>query len=144
MRAAHSCRSLEELLAEAEDFNTMRCVPPEDADKVVGIARRAWGYTEEGHNHFGQHGAWFPLDEINALTAPDYQDVLVLLTFLRGHNGPDATFMISNGLGERFGWPIRRIVAARKLLIRLGYVRETRPASGWHGPALHRWCARQG
>jgi hypothetical protein len=139
MKCARACQSLDELLAEAEDFNIMHCSPPEDADKVVGIARRAWCYTEEGRNRFGQHGAWFPLDEINALTVPNHQDVLVLLTFLRGNNGPDARFMIANGLTKTLGWGLQRLRKARKLLVTLRYVREVRSASGRGGAARYRW-----
>jgi hypothetical protein len=105
----------------------------------VAIARRAWRYTEEGLNRFGQHGAWLPLDEINALAAPDYQDVLVLLMFLKGHNGPDARFMIANGLTETFGWGRQRLRVARRQLVKRGYVREVRSATGRGGPALYRW-----
>jgi hypothetical protein len=140
MRAAHTCKNLEELLAEAETVN-MRCNPILDLQEVHGIAGRAWSYTISGRNHFGQHGAWFALDEIKALTVRGRQDVLVLLAFLRVSNGPNAEFIIANGFSKQFGWPIRRIVAVRKLLLELGYVREVRAASSFHGPALYRWAA---
>jgi hypothetical protein len=34
----------------------------------------------------------------------DDQDAFFLLAFLRAHQGPDATFMCTNRLGDRFGW----------------------------------------
>ena len=138
MRRAPKCLGFDELLATAETFN-MRCAPPLDAAEVLRVANNAWRYTHQGRNRFGQHGAWLPTDLCNALTAPGRQDVLVLLTYLRGNNGPDATFMIANGLAETLGWPRKRLAEARRLLLRLRYARQVRAPSSGYGPALFRW-----
>jgi hypothetical protein len=138
MRHASHCTDFNVLLAQAESFN-VHCTPPLDTDEVIHVATNAWSYTHQGRNRFGQTGAWFPTDECNALTAPDRHDALVLLTFLRGQNGPDAEFMIANGLAETLGWQRKRLAATRRLLIELGYISEVRAASSYRGAALYQW-----
>ena len=58
-------------------------------------------------------------------------------------NGPDAEFLIADGLGEARGWPRRFVPAGRKALLDLGVVRCVRvPLKG--APGLYRWENPQG
>ena len=104
-------------------------------------AQSAWGYTERGQNRFGQHGAWFPAEEVTSLVY-DEQDVFLLLAFLRSHNGPQSTFMITNaGLARLLRWRPERVATARRRLIELGYIAMLKQAGRGH-PALFRWVTQ--
>lgn len=135
MRHAHHCDDLDALLDVARTFNE-DCLPPLEEAEVMKAAQSAWGYTERGQNRFGQHGAYFPIEEV--MTMIDDQDAFMLLAFLRAHQGPLATFMCANGLTETFRWDRRRLAAARSRLIELDYIRPVRQAGRGH-PALFRW-----
>jgi hypothetical protein len=135
MRQAHGCTSFDDQLAFARETNASYSPPLEEME-VMNVAKSAWDYTERGQNRFGQHGAWFPVDEVAAMLP--YQDGFVLLAFLRAQEGPQATFMIANALAEKFGWPRQRLAAARRCLIELGYVEQIRRATTGRA-ALFRW-----
>jgi hypothetical protein len=135
MRQAHGCSTFDELLAFARETNATYSPPLEEME-VMNVAKSAWDYTERGQNRFGQHGAWFPVDEVAAMLP--HQDAFVLLAFLRAQEGPQATFMIANALAEKFGWPRQRLAAARHRLIELGYVEQVRRATTGLA-ALFRW-----
>ena len=116
---------------------------PEEVNTVVG---NVWQYTVDGENRIGLRSAIMPVDDIDALIGGGQrdQDALMLLSFLRGHQGPSAEFWITNSLhDEKFGWRRQRLVAARDRLIELGYVRQTRPARS-RSPALYRWRGYMG
>jgi hypothetical protein len=139
MRHAHHCDDLAALVDVARTQNES-CNPPlPDAD-IMSIARSAWKITEEGRNYFGQHGARFSLAEVIAMiTMPD---AFTLLGYLRAMNGRTAEFWIANGLARTFTWDRERFARARKQLIALGHVRQTKPARK-HSPALYRWAIRR-
>jgi hypothetical protein len=139
MREAHDVDDYAQLLDRAETLNEEFGEPMQQIE-VAKIATSAWGYTERGENRYGQHGAWFPTDEANALIQDD-QDSYLLLSFLRANQGPDATFMVANGLSEVFRWKRHRLAAARSRLIELGYFKRIRQAGDGH-PALYRWLPR--
>jgi hypothetical protein len=101
MRRGRSCANFDQLLAFARDINLYYRPPMDDAE-VIKVANSAWRYTEQGKNRFGQHGVWCPIEEVTNLLHD--QDALILLTFLRAHNGPHRQFMIANGLTETFDW----------------------------------------
>lgn len=82
MKAAHHVESFDELLDVARTYND-DCLPPMEDSEVITAAQSALGYTERGQNRFGQHGAWFPLDEVNRLIGD--QDAAFLLIFLRAN-----------------------------------------------------------
>jgi hypothetical protein len=147
MRQAHRSKTFDMLKADAREFNATRCVPPMADEQIVAAAASAWRYTERGTNRFGQHGAWLTTQEVNQLVAEP--DVLVLLSFLKANNGPDAEFMIANGLAEgpnaKLPMNRKRLSRARDRILELGYVYQTRAAGGWdRTPALFRWCRRGG
>jgi Bifunctional DNA primase/polymerase, N-terminal len=139
MKAAHHVESFDDLLDVGRTFGES-CEPPMEDDRVISTAQSAWGYTERGENRFGQHGAWFPLDEVNRMIDGD-QDAALLLMFMRAHQGPDSTFMCANGLAEKFGWHRIRLANARRGLIELGYLIPVRQAGRGH-PAQFRWGRR--
>jgi hypothetical protein len=138
MRAAHHVDCFDDLLDVGRTFGD-NCEPPMEEARVISTAQSAWGYTQRGLNRFGQHGAWFPLDEVDRLV--DYQDAFFLLAFLRAHQGPDATFMCANGLAEKFGWHRVRFANARRRLIELGHLKAVRNA-GYRTAALFRWTKK--
>jgi hypothetical protein len=136
MKQAHHCDRPDDLVDVARTYNMQMQQPLDDAE-VIKTARSAWGYAERGQNRFGQHGAWFPLDEVSAFP-PHHPDAFFLLAFLRAHNGPWAHFMCANGLAEVFGWQRKRLALARTQLIELHYIKHVRQA-GRGVPALYRW-----
>jgi hypothetical protein len=135
MRRAAGAKSLSEVLEAAHSFNAL-CVPPLGEARVVSTAQSAWNYTVQGSNRFGQHGAWFPADEIRGMLTD--QDAFLLLAFLRAHNGPCAGFMCTNSLSEHLRWDRRRLATARHRLIQLGYMKCVQPA-GRGRAALYEW-----
>jgi len=138
MKSAHHVDSFDDLLDVARTFND-NCLPPLEDSEVITAAQSAWKYTERGLNRFGQHGAWFPLDEVNRLI--DDQDAALLLMFLRANQGPNSTFICVNGLAEKFGWHRNRFAKARRRLIDLGYMKPIRQA-GYRSAALFRWTRK--
>jgi hypothetical protein len=136
MRQGHAVANFNELLAFARDTNATFS-PPMEEEEVMKTVSSVWAYTERGDNRFGQHGAYFPIDEVASLLT--HQDAFILLAFLRAHNGPWATFMCTNRLSARFGWKPRRLSAARTCLLQLGYLALVRNAGRGH-PALYQWA----
>lgn len=134
---AHSYDDLNRLLDRAQTLNKELVDPMQEAE-VAKIVGSIWKYTAEGRNRFGKHGAWFSLDEVERFNGES--DEFFLLGFLRAHNQPEATFMVANGLAERLGWTLRRLVLARSHLIARGYLKIVRQARQ-HIAALYRWRA---
>jgi hypothetical protein len=117
------------------------CLEPMSAPEVSKIVDSVWKWTIEGHNHIGQRGAFVQDYEVDNMIGDD-NDALMLLLFLRRHQGPDATFWITNGLAETFGWRRQRLANARKRLIERGLVQPMRQIGGtWPGHAAeYRWA----
>lgn len=139
MHSAHHCDDFETLLDVARTRND-EFRPPLGDEEVVKIAKSAWGYTERGENRFGQTGAWLPTAEINSLIDAN-PDALLLLTVLRGNNGPRSKFMVANGMKDTFGWSRQRMAKARRWLENHGYLVEVEAPDSWSGPALYRWAS---
>jgi hypothetical protein len=135
MGQAHHCDDLDALLDVARTFN-QHCNPPMSDAEVIKTARSAWRYQVGGRNRVGQHGAWFPTAEVDRMI--QHPDALILLMFLRAHEGPWATFMVANGLADTFRWTRKRLAAARDGLLALGYVKRVRQA-GYRSAALYKW-----
>lgn len=115
MREAHHVDDYEQLLDRVETLNQEYVEPMQQAE-VAKIAESAWGYTERGENRFGQYGVRFPTREVNELIETSPDDYL-LLSYLRANNKPDATFWVTNGMAETFGWSRQRLAAARRSLL---------------------------
>jgi hypothetical protein len=136
MRQAKHSPDLDTLIALAKTSYDM----PVNDDELRSTARKAWTYTVEGRNYVDQiGGARLSPAECEALFTAMDSDALYLLAYLRHHEGPNATFMIANGMAEDWAWRRHRFAAARQRLLDLGYIREVRPASSGYGPAQHRW-----
>jgi hypothetical protein len=135
LRAVKGCDHFDQLLDWGRTQNGF-CAEPMSDKEVTGIMQNAWRYETSGLNRVGRFGAYFPIEEIDKLIGEP--DDLTLLAFLRAHNHPDATFMVANGLAERFGWYRQRLAASRRRLIQRGYLTTVRQA-GQHTPALYRW-----
>jgi hypothetical protein len=142
MRQAHHCDDLYAVLEIARRFNMQNCNPPLPDDEVMQVAQNAWRYTASSQNHYGTR--WVRLSQQEAVgLACDGHDQLILLAFLRAKNGPEAEFMVANGLEATLGLPRKRLSAARQRLIELGYVKQVRKAS-FHTAGLFRWAASPG
>jgi hypothetical protein len=143
MREARRVDSFDALLLAARTFNEA-CSPPLDDGDVVRIARSAWNYDSNGFNRFGQHGSWISGPEYDELLSQDDGLVVVgLLSFLRRHQGPWAEFMcVNEGVAQKLKCPEKRVAAARRRLIELGYIKPTRRA-GRGTPALFVWPPRK-
>jgi hypothetical protein len=137
MKQALSVRSFAELLDAARRFNQTRCTPPMENEEMNITVHSAWHITEQGRNHFGQHGAWLGFAEVATMVRND-QDGMVLLAFLRANNGPWASFMCANGMAETFGWTRKRLAEARHRLVELGHIELLRPAATGR-TAVYRW-----
>ena len=135
MRIARGATSFERLLYEVTAYNETN-QPPLEKDEVMSICESAWQYTENNQNRFGQHGAYFPTEEVVSMLQD--QDAFFLLAYLRAQQGPWSTFMVANGLTETFGWRRHRLAAARTRLIEMGYLLPLRQAGKGH-PALFKW-----
>ena len=138
-RAARGCDDFDQLLDYAQTQNGQFGVPMQDAE-VMKVATSVWKMQCEGRNRFGTFGAWFPIEEVETFRADP--DDFYLLAFLRAHNHPDSTFMVANGLAERFGWRRQRLAAARRRLIERGHFKAVRQAGDGH-PALYRWQSKK-
>jgi hypothetical protein len=138
MRQAHNCENLDALLAIAHSFNQWQ--PPLPDDEVECVVNSVWNYTSTGRNRFGQFGAWFTLAECDFFLERGavMHDGFILLAFLRVRNGPNATFMITNTMAEKFGWSRKRLARARTMLVDMKAIRQYRPARR-NTPALYQW-----
>jgi hypothetical protein len=106
----------------------------EDSE-VVQVAQSVWSGKQRGLLRAGSFRV--SPDDVDILMMTDH-DAYILLSFLRRHQGPDATFMCTNTLAERLGWCRHRQAAARSKLIALGYIKPLRQAATGL-PSLFRW-----
>ena len=130
MRHAPRCDSFNDLLDVAATFNREVCQFPLPDAEVMRSARSAWECTEKGLNRFGKTGAYVATEEVNQLVNTGGMDAVALVTWLRAQNGPNATFMVANGLAKHFGWGRLRLAAARKHLVNADIIRCVRPTKG--------------
>ena len=135
MRTARRCDNLDQLLDRARHHNSQLPIPLEEAE-VMKTTASAWGYEQQGLNRYGQHGAYFPFEQVIGLCSDP--DAFTLLAYLRANNGPWSDFWIANGLAETFGWGDKRLAAARHRLIERGDVVEVR-APRRHSPGIYQW-----
>ncbi|WP_027545332.1 primase C-terminal domain-containing protein [Bradyrhizobium sp. WSM2254] len=133
MRDAHSCDTFDDLLDVARSFNEDSCIPPLDADEVVNVARSAWKYTMEGTNRIGRHGAWLSAASLDDMVQDPY--FTTLIAWLQAQNGPNARFLVADGLREKFGWPREQFRRVRRKAIRTGWIvplTKPKPARQWN------------
>jgi hypothetical protein len=135
MRVAKGVTTFDQLVAEILAYNE-RSLPPLEKEEIMSLCDSAWKYTLNNQNRFGQHGAYFPTDEVVSMLHD--QDAFVLLAFLRAKQGPWNTFMVANGLTEVLHWQRKRLAAARTRLVEMEYLTPVRQA-GKGVPALFKW-----
>lgn len=129
----------QQLLDFAQRLNA-EAAEPMDLNEVTKIVGSIWKMTERGDNHIGQHGVYMQAGEIDDLTGD--ADAFFLLAFLRAHQGSASTFWIANGLAETFGWTVKRLAAARLVLIERKKVQMIRRPRQGH-PAQYAWPQNQ-
>lgn len=141
MRHAPYCDSLDALLDIGRTFNE-DAEPPLSHPEVVKTVTSAWSYEERGENRFGRGpGVFLSRTEFVALW-PHGTHVVGLLVQLKTINGPDAEFWIADGWHRNLGWTIERLRAARRALLKLGYiVCVSKPRRGH--PAHYRWTGHR-
>jgi hypothetical protein len=134
-RAVGGMDSLDQLLHYARAANEQLGQPMSDA-RVISTANSVWKMHCEGRNWAGKHGSFSTVDEIRDFGGD--ADSFYLLSFLRGGNSADSTFMITNSLSEQFGWQRKRLAGARDRLIERRIIRQVAYA-GKGRAALYRW-----
>ena len=140
VRTAKRCNSLDQLLDRARNHNSQLPNPLQE-NEAMKTAASAWDYEQRGLNRYGQHGAYFPIEEVIGLCANP--DAFTLLAYLRANNGPWSDFWVANGLAETFGWGIKRLATARRILIERGDVVLIKP-SHKGSPAVYEWASKSG
>ena len=65
--------------------------------------------------------------------------ILGVFAYLAAENGPDAQFMIADGLAEARGWPRRLVPTAREIMLQIGVIKRV-GRMGKAGPYLYRWA----
>ena len=129
MDEANNCDTYEKLLDRARTLNEGFGEPMEAAE-VIRCTASAWKKAARGENWCGRGRS--RQAEVDRLVGDPY--VLSLLDWLKVHHGPDNTFMIADGLADVLGWPRRRLPAARRSLIAMGYLTVVRAAHSQHVP----------
>ena len=132
---AGHCDDLAALMDAARTWVEQRAAGSLPDAEVVRTAASVWRFRG-GRKLFMQHiieGPAFP----KLMADPE---VWTVCSFLMIEQGPDAQFMIADGLGEARGWPRRMVPKARKALLDLKIIEQVRrPGNGL--AALYRWKA---
>jgi hypothetical protein len=134
MRFANNADDLESMMKEAARYNDSLSTPL-PASEIAAVAQNAWWYETQGLNRMGRRGAYFSTTAIDEMPGPD---VAWLLMWLRGHNAPEDSFWVADGLAEKLKMGWRRFAAARKEAIESGWlvvVRNRAPGR----PVMYRW-----
>lgn len=139
MRKAHGCLNIDELKRYACAMNTSECAVPLSESEVARLVAGVWKKTQSGENWIGQgRRVVFRFEDVDRLL-PDNPDAFAVLGLLKRHHGPDDRFVVANAMAPSVGLSLRRFVAARSHLERLGVLELIRPPSARIGPALYRF-----
>lgn len=115
-------------------------------DEVRNVARSVWAWAEDKVSkgqYFVGTGRYLQLshDAIDRVL-PLGADALMLFMVLKRRSDHRQNLIVANDMrltmpdGE---WTLVRFRRARQILIDNGVLKETRPASTWHGPATYAW-----
>src|SRR5438477_2709408 len=127
------CDTLDQLIDAAATWADQQLAAPLPDAEIVKTCNSVWKY--QGGRRMLMHRVW-ERPQFEALaTKPE---ILGVVAFLVAENGPDAQFMIADGLAAARRWPRRLVPAARKMMLKLGIIRCVRPPSK-HAPGLYRW-----
>lgn len=144
MVMSRRCDGPSQLLQMARAKNAEYSVPLDDWE-VEKVVESAWRYQEMGMNRISDRYAApvFPitLGDVDLLDIS--HDAFVLLTLLRKHHFDRDEFLIANAMHESIpgGMTLRRLQAARLVLLEQGKIEQVRPASVANGPALYKWVS---
>jgi hypothetical protein len=130
-------QTVEAFEARAMELNHMFGEPMVES-RVINTARSVFKYVETGQLRTGEHGAWFRRPQAQELARDPF--LFALLAWLKAENGPDAEFMVADGLAapEYLDWPRERLQMARRRAMADGWiVRIRKPYPGV--AALYRW-----
>jgi hypothetical protein len=134
-RDIHAVGGLRETLLDVAMSHNAECDLPMTVEEVSRVVDNVWKMTIEHRNWIGRSGD--RKTEVGSFSGD--ADAFYLLEFLRANEGASSTFWIANGLADKFGWPLRRLVSARARLIALSYISMVKPA--WTGsPAEYVWA----
>jgi hypothetical protein len=136
--ARHLAPDLDVFISLARELNQQLFGVPMIDSRVVNTAKSVFGYVESGQLRTGAHGAWFKKPQAQELARDPY--LLALIAWLKAENGPDAEFLVADGLAEPeyLDWPRERLQHARRRARTDGWIVQIRkPYPGV--AALYRW-----
>jgi Bifunctional DNA primase/polymerase, N-terminal len=139
MRMAHHCDDLETLIDVARTRSDEMLPPIEDDVRIVETAKQAWKYTVEGKNLFGRPRSTrlsLSGSSVDALVADPI--LFALISWLKVANGPNAKFLVANGLATRLGWSINQLRTGRRRAVESGWLVKVRHEVKGRA-ALYRW-----
>ncbi len=132
-RIVDNCDTHEQLLDAACTWAADRFAEPLPDAEVVKTAASAWTFRG-GRKRIMNHIIAKPV--FSALVADP--SVMGVFAYLAAENGPEADFMIADGLGPARGWPRRLVPHARKTMLALNVIECIRPPAIGR-PGLYRW-----
>jgi hypothetical protein len=139
MKQALHCDDADALIDVARTAADAFASPLSDAE-VVKTALSAWQYEAEGKNWIAR-GRQRPEPSEPAGLVWEYPDAFILWTVLRQLNAGRTRFLAANEMAADTmpgGWTRKRLSAARKVLLDLGYITLLRPACTGKA-ALYAW-----
>jgi hypothetical protein len=131
------CDDLETLIDVARTWSDSGLAGGLPDAEIVKTAGSVWRFRG-GRKLFMQHIVEGPL--FGKLIANP--EVWTLCSYLMIEQGPDAEFMIADGLSDARGWPRRLVPKARKALLSMGIVECVRQPRK-NAPGIYRWRSPQ-
>jgi hypothetical protein len=147
MVMARRCDGFGKLLDVALAENAKFEVPLDDWE-VEKVVSSAWRYEEQGLNWISDRYVVpvVPLSHGDIDNLMDKSpDAFVLLTWLRRHNFERDQFVIANAMANHMPggrWTIKRLAAARSMLLDEGKIALVKAAGVASGPAVYRWVVK--
>jgi len=142
MRQARHVDTFDSLLDVARTFADDQFAVPMADDELVQTAKSAWGYETTGKNRFGQAATLSITHERIDQVLPLGADAVALFIYLQRRSNHRENLIVANDMCKTMPdgeWPRKRFAKARQALIDNGILKETRPASTYHGPATYAW-----
>jgi hypothetical protein len=127
------CDTLDQLIDAATTWADDRLSVPLSVPEIIRTCQSVWRYR--GGQRKVVHQMLDPEQYARLLERPE---IFGVFAYLAAENGPNAEFMIADGLAKARGWSRRLVPAARGVLLRLGIIKCVSP-SGKNAPALYRW-----